>query len=44
MKWVYLDTNDAFAASVALYRARGYEPCARYNDNPQATLFFRKRL
>ena len=42
--WVYLDTNDAFRASVGLYRGRGYEPCERYNDNPQATLFFRKRL
>ncbi len=44
MDWVYLDTNQAFAASVALYRRRGYEDCPRYNDNPQATLFFRKRL
>ena len=44
MRWVYLDTNEAFAASVALYRRRGYEACARYNDNPQATMFFRKRL
>lgn len=42
--WVYLDTNDAFRASVALYRRRGYEACARYNENPQATLFFRKRI
>jgi GNAT superfamily N-acetyltransferase len=44
MAWVYLDTNDAFRASVALYERRGYLACARYNDNPQATLFFRKRL
>jgi len=43
-EWVYLDTNDAFRASVALYRGRGYEPCDRYNDNPQASLFFRKRM
>ena len=44
LRWVYLDTNEAFAASVALYRQRGYEPCDRYNNNPQATMFFRKRL
>ncbi len=44
LHWVYLDTNEAFAASVALYGRRGYQACARYNDNPQATLFFRKQL
>lgn len=41
---LYLDTNEEFRASVALYRELGYKPCERYNDNPQATLFFRKRL
>jgi GNAT superfamily N-acetyltransferase len=44
VQWVYLDTHDTFAASIRLYQARGYERCERYNDNPQATLFFRKRL
>ena len=44
LRWVYLDTHESFAASVALYRRRGYEACARYNLNPQATMFFRKRL
>ncbi len=44
LAWLYLDTNDSFRASVALYARRGYEACARYNDNPQATLFFRKPL
>jgi hypothetical protein len=27
-----------------LYQRRGYEQCSRYNDNPQATVFMRKRL
>lgn len=42
--WVYLDTGADFTAAQALYPARGYQPCDRYNDNPQATCFFRKRL
>lgn len=42
--WVYLDTNEDFAAALAMYRRRGYEDIARFNDNPQATLFLRKRL
>jgi DNA-binding MarR family transcriptional regulator/GNAT superfamily N-acetyltransferase len=42
--WIYLDSFDALKAAVALYRERGYVPCDRYNDNPQATLFFRKKV
>jgi GNAT superfamily N-acetyltransferase len=41
---MYLDTTEDFAAAILLYKRRGYEPCPRYNDNPQATLFFRKPL
>ena len=44
MRWIYLDTNEAFLASLALYQRRGYKPCARYNENAQATCFFRKQL
>lgn len=44
LEWIYLDTGPNFAAAQSLYHARGYEPCERYNDNPQATCFFRKRL
>jgi ribosomal protein S18 acetylase RimI-like enzyme len=44
LEWIYLDTGANFAAAQSLYRARGYEPCERYNDNPQAACFFRKRL
>lgn len=42
--WIYLDSYDDLKAAIALYERRGYEPCERYNDNPQATLFMRKRL
>ena len=44
LQWIYLDTGANFAAAQSLYRARGYESCERYNDNPQAACFFRKRL
>ncbi len=44
LTWVYLDTNEAFYASVKLYRGRGYQSCEGYNANPQTTLFFRKRV
>jgi GNAT superfamily N-acetyltransferase len=42
--WLYLDTNESLQAAIAFYRRNGYIPCARYNDNPQATIFMRKRL
>ena len=41
---VYLDTKDDLHAAVRLYAQLGYERCERYNDNPQATIFMRKRL
>ena len=44
LTWVYLDSKDDLPVAIALYKRRGYEPCARYNDNPQATIFLRKRL
>ncbi len=43
-RWIYLDTHDGLKAAIALYRQRGYQPCPRYNDNPQATLFMRKNI
>lgn len=43
-QWVYLDTHDGLQAAINLYKRRGYETCERYNDNPQATVFLRKRL
>jgi ribosomal protein S18 acetylase RimI-like enzyme len=44
LEWIYLDTGANFTAAQSLYRARGYQSCERYNDNPQAACFFRKRL
>ena len=42
--WIYLDTADEMKAAARLYQRNGYQPCERYNDNPQAALFFRKPL
>lgn len=44
LRWLYLDTFEGLKAAVALYGRRGYRTCARYNDNPQATMFLRKHL
>jgi DNA-binding MarR family transcriptional regulator/GNAT superfamily N-acetyltransferase len=44
LEWIYLDTYHDLKPAISLYEQRGYERCARYNDNPQATLFMRKSL
>lgn len=36
---LYLDSHDGLAAALQFYRARGYTPVPRYNDNAQATVF-----
>ena len=41
---VLLDTNRALPVAAAMYRAFGYTPTERYNDNPYAHLWFRKQL
>ena len=41
---LYLDTKDDLAAAIAFYERRGYVRIARYNDNPQATMFMRLGL
>lgn len=41
---IYLDTYDGLKTAIALYRKRGFVPCERYNDNPQATIFLRKEI
>jgi len=41
---IYLDTHDGLTAAIGLYHGRGYVDCARYNDNPQATIFMQKSL
>jgi len=39
-----LDTNVALEAAGSLYRTNGYVEIAPYNDNPNATTWFRKAL
>ena len=41
---IYLDTTDEMIAAARLYEQNGYEPCDRYNENPQATIFKKKNL
>ena len=43
-RWLYLDTADNMTAAIRFYEQQGYECCARYNENPQATIFMRKEL
>lgn len=42
--WLYLDSKDDLQAALRFYRRQGYQSCARYNSNPQATIFLRKSL
>jgi DNA-binding MarR family transcriptional regulator/GNAT superfamily N-acetyltransferase len=44
VEWIYLDSYDDLKPAITLYERRGYERCERYNDNPQATLFMRKKI
>lgn len=44
LRWIYLDTHEDLKAAIALYRKRGFVPCERFNDNPQATIFLRKNI
>ena len=41
---IVLDTNERLAAAQALYRSAGYSDVEPYNDNPNATHWFRKAL
>lgn len=41
---LYLDTKDDLTAAIRFYQRHGYEPCERYNENPQATIFMKKDL
>lgn len=43
-EFVYLDSHSGLRSAIALYRNRGYVDCERYNENPQATVFLRKRI
>jgi DNA-binding MarR family transcriptional regulator/N-acetylglutamate synthase-like GNAT family acetyltransferase len=44
LEWIYLDSYNDLKTAIALYEQRGYTRCARYNDNPQATVFLRKQI
>ncbi len=44
LETLYLDSKDDLHAAIAFYERRGYERIPRYNDNPQATIFMRRRL
>jgi GNAT superfamily N-acetyltransferase len=39
---IVLDTNDALVAAGAMYRSRGYDRVPAFNDNPNATAWYRK--
>ena len=41
---IYLDTASEMVAAARLYERNGYERCGRYNENPQAAIFMRKKL
>jgi GNAT superfamily N-acetyltransferase len=41
---VVLDTNSSLTAAGSLYRSSGYNEIDPYNDNPNATHWFRKAL
>jgi len=42
--WLYLDSAPGMDTAINFYRRHGYEPCERYNDNPQANIYLRKKL
>ena len=44
MKWIYLDSYDELMTAITLYERREHLRCNRCDDNPQATVFIRKRL
>lgn len=43
-QWLYLDSKDDLTTALRFYERHGYQPCERYNDNPQATVFLRKAV
>jgi|SRR5215470_12340101 len=43
-KWLYLDSAPGMDAAVRFYQRNDYDPCPRYNNNPQATIFLCKGI
>ncbi|HLZ13304.1 MAG TPA: GNAT family N-acetyltransferase [Candidatus Acidoferrum sp.] len=41
---LYLDSATGMDVAIRFYRRHGYEPCERYNHNPQAAVFLMKRI
>ena len=41
---VVLDTNATLLEAIAMYERAGYEPTARYSDNPYASRWFARQL
>ena len=41
---IRLETNKALVEAIGLYRSRGYEEVARFNDERYAHHWFEKRL
>ena len=44
VQWMYLDSTEGMTAALRVYEQRGYRRCERYNTNPQAEVFLRKRV
>ena len=42
--WLVLDTNRSLEAAAGLYRSSGFESVPPFNDNPNATDWYAKRL
>jgi len=42
--WLVLDTNESLEVAQRLYRTSGYAEVPPYNDNPNATHWFAKRV
>ncbi len=41
---LYLDSAPGMDTAVRFYQHNGYEPCPRYNNNPQANIYLRKKI
>jgi DNA-binding MarR family transcriptional regulator/GNAT superfamily N-acetyltransferase len=44
LKRIYLDSKADLRVAIDLYAKRGFLPCERYNQNPQATIFMVKDI
>jgi GNAT superfamily N-acetyltransferase len=43
-EWLYLDSAPGMDTAVRFYQRSGFELCSRYNDNPQANIYLRKKI